>query len=192
MRRRALLLVLAAAAAPAATYKVDTSHSTAQFSVRHMMVSNVKGTFGNITGTIDWDPAKPTAAKVEASIEVKTIDTRNAKRDQDLLGPDYFDAARHPAMTFRSTSVSQSGGKLLVKGDLTMRGVTKQVTLTLDEPPVEIKDPRVGFRLGTSAGTRISRKQWGLVYNTVLETGGVAVGDEVTITLDIEATRGGQ
>ncbi|MEZ5354515.1 MAG: YceI family protein [Bryobacteraceae bacterium] len=189
IRLLASAALLAASAVSGATYQIDAGHSSAQFSVRHMMVSNVKGTFGNITGSIEWDPAQPETSKVTASIDVKTIDTRQAKRDADLRSEQFFDVAKYPAMTFASKSVSKAGGKILVKGDLTMHGVTREVTLTLDDPPAEIKDPRGGYRLGASASTRISRKEWGLTYSPVLEAGGVTIGDEVTITLDIEATR---
>ncbi|MEZ5401884.1 MAG: YceI family protein [Bryobacteraceae bacterium] len=184
-----VLAALAAAAASAATYNIDTGHSTATFSVRHMMVSNVKGTLGGVTGALDWDPAKPEASRVDATIDVKTIDTRHPKRDADLRGEDFFQVDKYPTMAFKSKRVSKSGGKLLLTGDLTMHGVTREVTLTLEDPPVEVKDPRVGYRLGASATTRINRKDWGLTYNTILEAGGVTIGDEVSITLDIEATR---
>jgi polyisoprenoid-binding protein YceI len=186
-------LLLAALALPLgaqpSTYTIDATHSSVQFSVRHMMVSNTRGEFGKFEGRIVYDPKNPTAVKVEATIDAASINTHEAKRDADLRGAEFFDVAKHPTVTFKSKQAEQSGGKLLVKGDLTMRGVTKEVMLTVEGPTPEIKDPRGNVKIGASATTRVNRKEFGLVYNQVLETGGVLVGDEVTITLDIEARK---
>lgn len=185
--RNFLCLLALPLSAFAYDYTIDTAHSAAQFSVRHMMVSNVKGEFTKLTGTLAYDPAHPTAGKVEATIDVTTISTREPKRDEHLKSPDFFDAAKYPSITFKSKSIAQESGKLLVKGDLTLHGVTKEVILTTEISP-EIKD-RAGYRMGASATTKINRKDFGLAWNRAIEAGGVAVGDEVTITIDLEATR---
>jgi polyisoprenoid-binding protein YceI len=186
-------LLLAALALPLSaqpsTYVIDAAHSAVQFSVRHMMVSNTRGEFRKFEGRIVYDPKNPAAAKVETTIDAASIDTHEARRDADLRSAEFFDVAKHPTITFKSKQAEKSGDKLLIKGDLTMRGVTKEVTLTVEGPTPEIKDPRGNIKIGASATTKVNRKDFGLVYNQVLETGGVLVGDEVTITLDIEARK---
>ena len=189
MIRLASLLLIISPAVFAAEYQIDSAHSAAEFSVRHLMVSNVKGQFSKITGTLVYDPNNIEASKVEAVIDVSTVDTREPKRDGHLKSPDFFDAAKYPTMTFKSTGMKRDSGKLLLMGDLTMHGVTKPVTLTVDGPTPEIKDPQGNTRIGASATGQISRKDWGLVWNHSLEAGGVVVGDDVTITLDIEAIK---
>ncbi len=182
-------LLLSASAVHGAEYKIDPAHSAAEFSVRHMMVSNVKGQFSKVTGDIVYDAANLSASKVDAVIDTTTVDTREPKRDGHLKSPDFLDVAKYPTMTFKSTKLEKSGDKLLIKGDLTIHGVTKPVTLTVDGPTSEIKDPYGNLRFGAAATTHISRKDWGLVWNSALESGGVVVGDDVTITLDIEAVK---
>jgi polyisoprenoid-binding protein YceI len=184
----ALAGISAASAAPA-TYDIDSSHSSAQFSVRHLMISNVRGEFTHVSGQIVYDPANLAATKISASIDVGTISTREPKRDAHLKSPDFFDTARYPKIVFESKQVWKSGGKLQVKGDLAMHGVTKEVVLSVDGPAPEQKDPWGNLRLGATATTRINRKEWGLTWNQALETGGVAVGEEVTITIDLEAVK---
>ena len=171
------------------TYIIDPAHSAVQFSVRHMMVSNTRGEFGKFEGSIVYDSKNPAASKVEATIDVVSVNTREPKRDADLKGAEFFDVAKYPVLTFKSKSVSQSGEKLLVKGDLTIRNVTKEVLLTVEGPTPEVKDQRGRVKIGALATTKVNRKEFGLMYNQLVETGGVVVGDEVTITLDIEATR---
>lgn len=192
-RQHQVLLILALAALPVAaqpvTYVIDSAHSSAQFSVRHMMVSNTKGEFSKVGGSIVYDPKNPSASKVEAVIDATTVNTREPKRDADLKGLDFFDVAKYPELTFKSKQVSVSGDKLLVKGDLTIRNVTKEVILTVEGPTPEVKDQRGRMKIGASATTKINRREFGLLYNQLLETGGVVVGDEVSITLDIEAAR---
>ena len=183
------ILLLSAPAMFAAEYKIDPAHSSAEFSVRHLMISNVKGQFSKLSGEIVYDPANPSAAKVDAVIDTTTVDTREARRDDDLKGPHFFDVTKFPTMSFKSTHVEKSGEQLLVKGDLTLHGVTKEVTLTVDGPTPEMKDPRGNVHVGASATTHINRKDWGLVWNAALESGGVMVGDDVKITLDIEAVK---
>ena len=189
--KKALLLLLAAAAAFAqpAVYDIDSAHSSATFAVRHMMISNVKGEFAKVTGTITYDPKNVAASKVEAVIDVNSINTREAKRDAHLKSPDFFDAAKYPTITFSSRQVSSANGKIHVKGDLTMHGVTKEVVLTLNEPPATVKDQRGNIKLGAEATTQINRKDWGIVWNRAMDGGGVVVSDQVTITLDIEAAQ---
>ncbi len=186
-----LILILAAMplAAQPVTYIIDSAHSSAQFSVRHMMVSNTRGEFSKVEGTLIFDSKNPAAAKVEAVIDATTVNTREAKRDADLRGAEFFDVAKFPVITFKSKQVSQAGDKLLVKGDLTIRDVTKEVILTVEGPTPEVKDQRGRMKIGASATTRINRREFGLRYNQLLETGGVVVADEVNISLDIEASR---
>jgi polyisoprenoid-binding protein YceI len=186
----AAVLLAAATVSPAQqTYTIDPGHSSAQFSVRHMMVATVRGEFGKMSGTIVYDPKNLAASKVEAAIDVSTISTRHAKRDAHLKSPDFLDVAKYPNITFQSKQVSQVNGQLQIRGDLTMHGVTREVTLAVEGPSPEIKDPLGMHRFGASATTRINRRDFGLNYSAVIETGAAVVGDEVTITLDIEAIR---
>lgn len=187
-----LTLALALAAAPAAlaqSYTIDSAHSKAQFSVRHMMVSNVRGEFSKMKGTIDYDEKDPSAIRVEATIEVASINTGEPKRDEHLKSPDFFDAAKYPVITFRSKSARKTANGLAVTGDLTIHGVTKEVILQVEGPSPEVRDPWGNFRRGATAAAKINRKDFGLTWNAALETGGVVVGDEVTITIDVEAVR---
>ncbi|MBI2689273.1 MAG: polyisoprenoid-binding protein [Acidobacteria bacterium] len=186
---RLIPLLLIAAAAHGAEYTIDSAHSSAGFAVRHMMVSTVRGAFSKVTGKISYDPKNLAASKVEASIDTTTVDTREAKRDAHLRSPDFFDTAKFPAMTFRSTKWSREGGKLKIAGDLTIHGVTKAVVLDVDGPAPEVKGASGAMTIGATASTKVSRKEYGLMWNKLLETGGAVVGDEVLITLDIEATK---
>jgi polyisoprenoid-binding protein YceI len=182
--------MLTAMTLPAATtYNIDSSHSSAQFSVRHLMISNVKGEFTKVTGSIVYDAANPAASRVEAVIDAATISTREPKRDAHLKSPDFFDTARYPTLSFKSRNVWKSGGKLQVKGDLTLHGVTREVVLAVDGPTPEQKDPWGNTRIGATATTSISRSAFGLTWNKALETGGVMVGDDVSITIDLEAVK---
>lgn len=185
----AFLTINASVALAQHTYEIDTAHSSAQFSVRHMMVSNVKGEFSKVSGTVVFDAKNPAASTIKAVVDVTTISTREPKRDAHLKSPDFFDAAKYSSITFQSKSVTSANGKLQVRGDLNMHGVTREVLLTVEPLSAEIKDPYGMLRVGTTASTKISRKDWGLTWNAALETGGVVVGDEVAITLDIEMTR---
>lgn len=187
--RRLLLAGLAGvwlAPAQVGTWEIDPVHSNAQFSVRHMMVSNVRGEFGTTRGTIQWDPADPGKTVIDVTIDAATIVTRNGKRDAHLKSADFLEVEKHPAITFRSTKVERAGeGKLQVTGDLTIRGVTKPVALSVEGPTPEVK-AQGRARMGASATTKINRKDFGLVWNRPLETGGLLVGDEVGITIDVE------
>lgn len=191
MIRRLLLstAVVSTFAFAQTVYNIDPQHSSAEFSVRHMMMSNVHGEFHNLKGTVAFDPKNIKACRIDATIDVSTLDTREPQRNEHLKSPDFFDAAKFPTLEFKSTQCAKSGSKIDVHGDLTMHGVTHPVVLHMDEPAPEVKDPFGMLRRGAEATTEISRKDWGLTWNKTLDTGGVMVGDNVTITLDIEAVR---
>ncbi len=179
----ALALVLAPALALAAdSYKIEGSHTQSAFAVKHLMISTVRGEFGKTEGTVVIDPADVTRSTVEATIDVASVDTRDAKRDEHLRNADFFDVAKFPKITFKSTKVEKAGeGTLKVTGDLTMKGVTKPVVLTVSGPTDEIKDPWGNTRRGLSASTKINRKDFGVSYGP-----NAAVSDEVAITIDAE------
>ena len=171
----------------ASTWNIDPDHSNVGFKVRHLMVSNVKGSFDKHTGIVEINDKDITKSKVEVSIDTNSINTNVKKRDDHLRSADFFDVAKYPTMTFVSKKVAKSGkDKLKVTGDLTLHGVTKEVVLDVEGPSKESKDPWGNIRKGATATTKINRKDFGLVWNAALETGGVAVGDEITITLEIE------
>ncbi len=179
-------LVSTALPSLAETYTIDPQHSQAGFSIRHMMLSNVRGAFSKVSGTIDYDPAKPAASKVNATIDMDSVDTHDADRDKHLKTPDFFDVAKYPTMTFKSTkAVAKGKTGLTVTGDLTLHGVTKSVVLDVDGPTAELKDPK-GSKRGASATTKIHRKDFGITYNKALDNGGVALGEDVDVTLDVE------
>jgi polyisoprenoid-binding protein YceI len=187
MSRLALFAVLASSAAMATPYDIDASHSSAGFGVRHMMVSTVRGQFSKVSGTVDIDDADLSRSKVDVTIDPASIDTRDAKRDGHLKSPDFFDVANYPTITFKSTRVAkQADGKILATGDLTLHGVTKPVTLTVDSFTAPIKDGFGGTIRGVSATGKINRKDYGLTWNKALEAGGVAVGENVDLQIDVE------
>jgi polyisoprenoid-binding protein YceI len=172
------------------TYQIDPAHSSAQFKVRHMMISNVKGEFDKVTGTVNFDPANPAASTVEASIDVATISTREEQRDADLKSPNFFDVEKYPAITFKSKTVTATGSdSFTVAGDLTIHGVTKEVKLNVEELTEETKDPWGNLRRGATAKSRINRKDFGMTFNVALEAGGFLVGEEVDLTIDVELIR---
>jgi polyisoprenoid-binding protein YceI len=184
------LVFPAAAAAQGAAWTIDAGHSAASFSVRHMVVANVRGEFSGPVGTASFDPKDLSTLQIDAAIDARTINTRNADRDKDLRSDLFFDVAKYPRITFKSRSVTVSApGKLNVTGDLTIRGVTKPVVLAVEGPTAEIKDIWGSQRIGATATTTIDRRDFGLVYNRVLEAGGAVVGDQVSISLEIELTR---
>ena len=171
----------------ATTWNIDPVHSSAQFKVKHMMISNVKGEFSAVKGALTLDPTDITKSHVAASIDVATINTREEQRDAHLKSADFLDAAQFPTLAFKSTQVSKTGdGTLAVSGDLSIHGVTRNVVLEVEGPSAPIKDPYGNTRIGLSATTRINRRDFGLTWNSVLEGGGILVGDEVTITLDLQ------
>ena len=175
-----------------ATYVIDPSHSTAGFKVRHLMVANVRGEFSGVSGTVVFDAENPANSKVEAAIDATTIQTRDSQRDQHLKSADFLDVEKFPRITFVSKKVAPAGeGEWKVTGDLTIHGVTKEVVLDVEGPTPEVKDPWGNIKMGATATTKVNRKDFGLVWNVALETGGVLVGDEVAIQLEVEMTRQG-
>lgn len=171
----------------ASTWTIDPDHSNVGFKVKHLMVSNVKGNFDKHTGIVDLNDKDITKSKVEVTIDTASINTNVQKRDEHLRSADFFDVAKYPTMTFVSKKVAKAGKeKLKVTGDLTLHGITKEVVLDVDALSKESKDPWGNIRRGTTAITKINRKDFGLTWNAALETGGVVVGDEVLITLEIE------
>jgi len=170
------------------TYTIDPAHTSADFSVKHMMVSTVRGSFTKTTGTIVYDAANLANSSVEATIDATSISTRVEARDNHLKSPDFFDVAKFPTITFKSKQWYKEGGALKVKGDLTMHGVTKEVVLAVDGPSPEINAGRV-TKIGATATLQVNRKDFGLLWNRAIEAGGVTVSDEVTITIDIEANK---
>jgi len=189
-----LLAIALTAAAPivvhADTWQIDPNHTNVEFTVRHLMISNVKGQFEKTTGTITTDPANPAASSIDATIDASSVNTRVAMRDDDLKSPDFLDVAKYPTITFKSTKVEADGpGKWNVTGDLTLHGVTKPVVLAVEATGTPIKDPMGSTRAGASATTKINRKDFGLTWNKTLEAGGVVVGDEVAISIDLEAIK---
>jgi polyisoprenoid-binding protein YceI len=166
-------------------WNIDLSHSTAEFSVRHMMITNVKGRFGKFEGTVEYDPAHPELSKFEATLDAASIDTRDEKRDAHLRSADFFDAEHHPKLTFTSREVKKTEDGFTAVGDLTIRGITKPITLEIEGPTEPSKDPWGNTRVGASAHAKINRKDWGLNWNAALEAGGVLVGETVKITLEV-------
>ncbi len=173
--------------ATATQYKIDAAHSSATFAVAHLGISKVRGEFADVQGVIRYDPADLAASKLEAVIGVASITTRDEGRDNHLKSADFFDTEKFPTMTFVSTKVEPAGeDRLKVTGNLTIRDVTKQVVLDVEGPTGEIKDPWGVFRRAASARTVISRKDFGMTWNSLLETGGLLVGDKVEISLEVE------
>ena len=173
-------------AANASEWGFDSAHTSAQFAVKHMMVSTVRGAFSGVSGSVHLDNTDVTKSTVEATIPVDTVDTREPKRDGHLKSPDFFDVAKFPTMTFKSTKVGPGqGGKLTIEGVLTLHGVSKPVVLEAEITP-EVKGMGGRLSRGVSATTKVNRKDFGLVWNKPLETGGVLIGDEVTIQIDAE------
>jgi polyisoprenoid-binding protein YceI len=169
------------------TWNIDPAHSVAEFKVRHMMMANVKGHFSKVSGALTLDESDLTNSRVEATIEAASIQTRDGQRDAHLKSADFFHAEKFPTLHFKSTAISiVRDGELSVEGDLTIRGVTRKVVFSVEGPTPSIKDPWGNTRVAVSALTRINRKDFGLTWNAALETGGILVGDEVAITLDVE------
>lgn len=182
----AAAVALVAAPASAQTWKIDTSHSTAGFTVKHMMVTNVRGSFGKVEGTIVYDGKNIAGIKADATIDATTITTNNEKRDAHLKSPDFFDVNAFPTITFKSKRAEAVGaGKFRLIGDLTMRGKTKEVVLEVDGPtdPVTVQNSQ---RVGATATTTINRQDFGVSWSRTMDGGGYVVGDEVKITLELE------
>ena len=184
--RLAAALSLPAAAATS-TWQIDPAHSAAQFAVRHLAISTVRGAFTKVNGTIQLDDKDITKSTVDVTIDVNSVDTRVADRDKDLKSDHFFDADHFPTITFKSKRVEQvAPGKLRVTGDLTIHGVTKEAVLDVDGPTAAVKDPWGNQRSAVTATTKINRQDFGVKWNATMDNGGVVVGDEVTITIDAE------
>jgi len=175
--------------ARAATFEIDALHSNLGFKVRHLMVSWVHGKFEKGTGTIVYDKANPAALSIQATLDASTINTGDGERDKHLRSADFFEVEKFPTVEFKSKKAEADGTRLKVTGDLTLHGVTKEVVLDVDGITEPVKDPWGNIKIGATATTRISRKEYGLTWNKALEAGGVTVGDDVAITLDIEAAQ---
>src|SRR5713101_1771216 len=172
------------------TWNIDPAHSVAEFKVKHMMIANVNGHFSIVTGVLVHDEFDRTKSRVEATIEAASIETRESQRDTHLKSADFLHVEKFPTLLFKSTDIKVAGdGELKVQGDLTIRGVTRKVTFAVEGPTPPMKDPWGNTRIAVSATTKINRKDFGLTWNAALETGGILVGDEVTITLDVEFIR---
>jgi polyisoprenoid-binding protein YceI len=179
-----------ATAAKPAIYEIDPAHSRAHFKVRHLMISNVRGEFSKVSGTVVADPQNLNNSKIEAIIDASTVSTSEPQRDEHLKSADFLDVAKFPTLKFVSKSFAKAGAdKLKVTGDLTIRDVTREVVLDVEVPEAEVKDPWGNTKAGASATTKINRKDFGLTWNQALETGGLLVGEDIAITVDVELTR---
>lgn len=177
----------ATTAPTAVAYTIDTAHSSVGFKIRHFMIAYVRGGFSGITGDVIFDPSNPANDKINATIDVTTLHTHDVKRDAHVKGADFLDAEHHPTMTFVSKKVVADGkNEWKVTGDLTLRGVTKEVTLDVESAGVEAKDPWGNLRTGASAETTIKRGDFGLTFNAPLETGGFMLGEDVHVHMDVE------
>jgi polyisoprenoid-binding protein YceI len=172
------------------TYKIDPAHSSAQFVVRHMMITNVRGGFSGVEGTIEYDADKPSESRIDVVIDASKISTLDEQRDAHLKSPDFLHVEQHPTITFKSKRVVQTGeDEWKITGDLTIHGVTKEVVLNAEGSTREGKDPYGNMRIGASATTKIKRSDFGLTWNATLETGGLLVGDDLRIELEIQAIK---
>ncbi|MGA9565680.1 MAG: YceI family protein [Candidatus Korobacteraceae bacterium] len=179
-----LLLLAVSAMAEVQTWQIDPNHTAAQFSVRHMGISTVRGAFTKVSGSAQYDPADPSKTAVEATIDAASVDTRVSMRDDDLRSPNYFEVAKYPTITFKSKSVQAAGtGKLKIVGDLTIHGVTKEVALDVDGPSAPVTDPRGNTHVGASASTTIKRTDFGVGSSNPM------IGEDITITIDVELVR---
>lgn len=186
-----LVLALAALApgAHAAQWDVDPSHGRVTFGVRHLMISDVEGRFKKFSGAVSFDEKDLTKSSVDVELDPASVDTGEPKRDEHLKSPEFFDTAKFPKMTFKSTKVEKKGKQLLVTGDLTLHGITKPVTLTVDGTGAEVKDPFGGTRTAFKATGKLNREDFGLKWNKALEAGGVVVGTEIAIGIEVELVK---
>lgn len=168
------------------TFTIDSAHSSANFTIKHMMIAKVHGGFEKLSGTLLLDTADLTKSSIEAVIEAASINTREVQRDKHLKSADFFDVEKYPTLNFKSTKIEKDDEDLKVTGDLTIHGVTKEVVLAVEGPSAEMKDPYGNIKIGFSATTKIKRKDFGLSWNAALEAGGVLVGDDVAISLDLQ------
>ena len=173
-----------------ATYQIDPSHSGVHFFIRHLMISTVRGSFSGVKGTVVYDPENPSATTLDAEVDVDTINTNDAKRDAHLKTPDFFDAGKYPVMTFKSTQITKvTANEYSIVGNLTLHGVTKPVSISVEELSAEVTDPGGKTRVGATAKAKLNRSDFGLVWDGPLETGGVVLGDEVKIEFDIQMVK---
>jgi len=185
----AAVLIFPASAATTA-WQIDPAHTAAGFSVKHLMISTVRGQFKGVTGTINWDDQDVSKSTIDVTIDAKTVDTTEPNRDKDLRSERFFDTDKYPAITFKSTKVEQvSAGKLKVTGDLTIHGVTKSVVLDVEGPSAQIKDPWGNTRVAANATTKVNRQDYGVKWNANIDGGGVVVSDDVNITIDMEMVK---
>src|SRR6267143_1017515 len=175
------------AGAATSTWQIDPNHSAAQFAVRHLAISTVRGAFTKVNGTIQFDDKDISKSSVEVTIDADSVDTRVPNRDKDLRSDHFFDVQKYPTITFKSTKVEQvEPGKLKVTGDLTIHGVTKPVVLDVEGPTAAVKDPWGNQRAAANASTKINRQDYGVKWNATMYGGGLVVGDDVAITIDLE------
>ena len=173
----------------AATWEADAAHSSIAFNLKHMMIANVHGSFGKFTATVNYDEKDITKSTIQATIDVASINTDNEQRDTHLKSADFFDVAKFPSIIFVSKMIHKTKDGLMIMGDLTMHGVTKEVTLTAENPSAPVTDPWGGTRIAVSAITKVNRTDFGIVWNKTLESGGVLVGTDVNITIEIELVK---
>ena len=167
------------------TWKIDPAHSSAHFVVRHMMITNVRGGFSGVQGTVVYDPADLNGSSVEVTIDKNTLSTGDTNRDTHVKSAEFLDVENFPTITFKSKKITKDGDGLKIIGDLTLHGVTKEVTLNVDGPTEEQKDPWGNIRVGASATTKIKRSDFGLTWNAALETGGIMLGDDLKLELEV-------
>ena len=178
------------ASATISTWQIDPAHTAAGFAVKHLMISTVRGQFKGVNGTVVWDDQDISKSTIDVTIDAKTIDTSEPKRDEDLRSDKFFETAKYPTITFKSKKIENvSAGKLKVTGDLTIHGVTKEVVLDVEGPSNPIKDPWGNTRVAANATTKINRQDYGVKWNANIDGGGVVVSDEVTITIDLEMVK---
>jgi polyisoprenoid-binding protein YceI len=186
----ALALLAGPGFAGTTAWEVDPAHTSVQFAVRHLMISNVRGEFRTVAGSFTHDADDATRSTLVATIDPASLDTREPKRDDHLRSPDFLDVARYPTMTFRSTRIEPAGERRWrVTGDLTLHGVTRPIVLDVSGPTAEIRDPFGKIRAGAQATTTINRKDFGITWNKALDGGGVLVGEEIAVTIDVEVTK---
>lgn len=178
------------AAAATSTWQIDPAHTAAGFAVKHLMISTVRGQFKGITGTVTWDDQDVSKSSVDVTIDANTVDTSEPMRDKDLKSEKFFDVAKYPTITFKSKKVEAvSAGKVKITGDLTIHGVTKEAVLDVEGPTAPVKDPWGNTRVAASATTKVNRQDYGVKWNANMDGGGVVVGDDVNITIDLEMTK---
>src|SRR3984885_6367867 len=173
------------------SYKIDPAPVTEQFVVRHMMITNVRGSFSGVQGTVVYDPDNLGASSVDVTIDANTLNTGDANLDTHVKSAEFLETDKYPTITFKSKSIAKDGGGLRVKGDLTIHGVTKEVVLNVDGPTGEQKDPWGNIRVGASANSKIKRSEHGLTWNAALETGGIMLGDDLKLELEVSLIKGG-